>query len=61
MSRIAPAQMDQEAIENEIAHLENYFSMCADNEQGISTKDSVRMRQLKQELASRTENAIAQV
>lgn len=46
MSRPVVEEMTLPQIEAEIEHLEDYFRMCAENEEGISTKDSVRHRHL---------------
>lgn len=53
MARQNPATMDDEAITSEIEHLESYMEECAAIGQGISTKDSVRIRQLRQERLDR--------
>lgn len=42
--------MTQEEIEQEIDHLESYFASCEEIGQGISSKESVRHRWLKQAL-----------
>lgn len=51
--RIDPATMDTESLDSEIEHLESYFRECAKIGQGISSKDGVRMRQLKHERSTR--------
>lgn len=53
MARNAPSILHTSDIEAEIEHLQEHFDECAKIGQGISTKDGVRMRQLREELATR--------
>jgi hypothetical protein len=54
VTRIDPTTMTTDDIDAEIEHLQGYFDDCADIGQGISTKDSVRMRRLSAERDART-------
>ena len=47
------AELSLNALLTEIIDLENYFEMCERHEQGISTKDQVKMRELREEWDSR--------
>lgn len=57
--RQTPAEMDLEEIEAEIEHLESYMDECVRIEQGISSKDGSRLRQLKAEIDARSRKRAA--
>jgi hypothetical protein len=54
MTRIDPTTMTTDDLDAEIEHLQGYFDDCARIGQGISTKESVRMRRLAAEREART-------
>lgn len=59
MTRDDLTAMDDDSLQAEIDHLQSFFDDCAVTGQGISTKESVRMRRLKAERGNRMDTRAA--
>lgn len=57
--RIDPTEMTDDDLDMEIESLVGYMEECARIEQGICTKDAVRLRRLRAERLRRIPAAIA--